>query len=269
MTQGQGRLVILNGPPRCGKTIAAEAIALLGKLPARAAAMTSGSPLSDGSPVVIHSSDELKRRTHLVYGLEADLPPDAFEWCKDQPRVEFLGLTPRQAYINCSNMFIAAHGDAVNGTFIAQEMRRHGDAPLVLCGLGYNPEAAPVIKLVGAQNILLIRVHRFDADDNEFQFNDGRGWLDLPGIMTLDIENRGRDDFLVTATAAADLFYRREAISAAALNRRIQRIREAVCFLPDWPPGSMASRAAHGITAGIGHIPQAAGAGMCPAPHPA
>lgn len=169
------RVVLLNGPPRAGKDAAAAA--LLAAIP---------------DACRIGFADELKVRTHRLYGLEA--PAAAFEDRKDIPAAEFLGRTPREVYIEVSERLLKPlHGPGVFGRLWLRSARRavaRGARLLVVSDSGFADEAqAGPIALAGPANVLLVRIHR---PVRGFA-GDSRGYLDLPGIETVDLVN---DDLL-------------------------------------------------------------------------
>lgn len=165
------RIILLNGPPRSGKD-------------------TAGNHIMDRFGATRASfADELKTRTHGLYGIRG-VSPLHFEDVKDQPLPEFLGLTPRQAYINTSELLLKqAHGKDVMGRLLLQNA-------LVCPGLyvapdsGFVEEAHPIIEALGHENALLIRVH---ATKRGCTFTgDSRNFIGLARVKTYDVHN---DDF--------------------------------------------------------------------------
>lgn len=170
------KVVILNGPPRVGKDTAAYAI----------------TGAIHGS-VIRRFSAPLKAATHAAFGL--DVPYYLYEHCKDEPTSEFHGLTPRQAYIAMAEKGLkAAFGTQHFGRILADRLAREQDRiPLVVVpDSGFVEEAGPVIEAVGAENVLLIRLHR----PRHTFAGDSRGHIRLPGIETRGIHNDGTADRL-------------------------------------------------------------------------
>lgn len=164
-------LYLLNGPPRSGKDTVAQTLREM--LP--------------GQSRHVKLSQELKQRTHAMYGL-ADRPAQYFEDVKDQPHEEFLGLTPRQAYIEAHERYWKpVHGEAILGELLAQRIKASGlDPHYIVSDAGDRPQTLPLLRQVGAENTVLIRIER---DGCEW---DNRRWFDLPeALATLTIPNNG------------------------------------------------------------------------------
>jgi hypothetical protein len=167
------RLILVNGPPRSGKDE-------IGKIIERRFAVV----------LVTKFAKVLKERTHALYNLYAcgqPRPHDYFESQKDTPMECFLGLTPRQAYINVSELLMKpTHGKAVFGKLLAHQIEQYED-PLglnVVTDSGFVEEAQPLLRT--HPKALLIRMHREGCDFK----GDSRSYIDLP-IPTVDVDNNG------------------------------------------------------------------------------
>jgi len=163
-------VVLLNGPPRSGKDTAAN-----GLLVAR-----PGSAL-------MRFSAPLKVATHGLFGLPID--PDRYEDSKDTPSADFMGLTPRGAYIAVSEQAVKrTFGRAFFGRVMVERLRRITGADMaVMPDSGFAVETTPVIRAVGLANVILIRVHR-----PGYTFaNDSRSYINLDGVHTVDVHNTG------------------------------------------------------------------------------
>jgi len=177
------KLILLNGPPRSGKDFA-------------------GLKLQLGSPNVklFKMSKELKERCHaayLLFGTDGrPLRHDWFESVKDEPREEFEGLTPREAYIAFSeNWLKPTHGTGKLGEWLAEDILHWktilGDFTAVVTDCGFLHEVVPLVGEFGAENILLIRLHRVG-----YTFEgDSRSHIDLShmGVPCMDIDNTGEE----------------------------------------------------------------------------
>jgi len=163
-------VVLLNGPPRSGKDTAAN-----GLLVAR-----PGSAL-------MRFSAPLKVATHGLFGLPID--PDRYEDSKDTPSADFMGLTPRGAYIAVSEQAVKrTFGRAFFGRVMVERLRRLTGAEMaVMPDCGFAVETTPVIQAVGSANVILIRVHR-----PGYTFaHDSRSYINLDGVHTVDVHNTG------------------------------------------------------------------------------
>lgn len=174
----------MNGPPRCGKD-------------------TAGQMLADaiGSACTNKFARVVKERCHAAYetrGLyeEYDVPHDHFEHCKDEPRSEFLGRTPRECYIAFSERFYKPlHGADVFGRLLLADLRA-ADAvgTWVITDSGFREEAMPLVEHFGARSTVLVRLRR---EGCTFA-GDSRSYLDLLdlGVTTVDLVNPGTRDGL-------------------------------------------------------------------------
>lgn len=187
---------LFNGPPRCGKDHSVR---------------KATSSVIDGfngqfgiSPVKLKFADELKERTHALYGLFDEmgrpLPADAFEDTKDLPSPRFLGKTPRDAYIAVSETYYKPHhGLRIFGELALQRLDRMmgGEADpkdpsvVLIADSGFTRENEPLIERFGRENIMLVRIHALDKATGEFKlYTDSRSYIDLgPDVLTVDLVN--------------------------------------------------------------------------------
>ena len=166
-------LVLLNGPPRVGKDTAAQAIVQ-----------------NIESAVRIGMADHLKEATHAAYGLYDSagrpLPPLYFEAKKDEGIDEFLGITPRTAYISHSEKYIKPlHGLEFFGEMFLRRAESSGADVVAMPDSGFAPEAEPSLRKIGRENALLIRIH----GRGKTYSGDSRGYIKLDGVKTIDLEN--------------------------------------------------------------------------------
>lgn len=160
------KIILFNGPPHVGKDTAAEI--LVQRLGADR----------------IGFADHLKEATHAAYGMFG-LPWYHFQAVKDMPREEFLGLTPRRAYILHSENYIKPiHG---NDFFGKMFLRRAASSQAKIIGVpdsGFKDEATPVVEKYGRENVALVRLHRKGCSFA----GDSRGYIDLD-IQSFEVEN--------------------------------------------------------------------------------
>lgn len=162
-------LILLNGPPRCGKDTAG--------------AILERRIGGDGSVVWVEKvSRILKERTHALYGqvdrTGAPLPHDYFEDQKDTPLPEFLGLTPRQAYIAVSEKYLKPlHGEDALGKMLADDLAKTLNDPafpkpraVIVTDSGFRAESEPLAAM--AERTLLVHIHRegctFEGDSRDY-----------------------------------------------------------------------------------------------------
>jgi hypothetical protein len=196
------RAIFLNGPPRSGKDTLA--LHLKRTLPG----------------VQVHKfARVLKLATHRLYGLlGGPMEDDAFfEACKDEPRPEFRGLSPRQAYIAVSERYMKpTHGEDVFGRMLVENLGRTGRALFVISDSGFAAEALPVVREIGARNCLLLRIH---ADRRGCDFHgDSRSHITLPEVRTVDLDNQvegAEAAFLRSAERVVRLWLQRRPIRAS------------------------------------------------------
>jgi hypothetical protein len=126
----------------------------------------------------------LKERTHALYGL--DKAWDYYEMTKDISLDEFMGLTPRQAYINVSQKYFKpVHGNSIFGDILAEEIK--DDNYVIVTDCGFIEEIQPLINKYGKDSLYLIRIHREGYDFS----NDSRGYIYPEGVKAYDINNDG------------------------------------------------------------------------------
>jgi hypothetical protein len=173
--------IVFNAPPRAGKDTAVDLLAAM---------------LAEGGQVWVHIdkfSRILKERTHALYGMP-DALHDAFEIVKDKPQMAFMGLTPRQAYINVSECLLKpAHGVEVFGQMLADDLRasgvldRSGPGVVLISDSGFRDELRPLERLFGTENVVLARIswmpgrggsqRTFEGDSRSYIHDDRlRSW---------------------------------------------------------------------------------------------
>lgn len=162
------KIILLNGPPGCGKDFAGRMIA------------TNFA----GRVHVDKFARVLKESTHALYGITAQGWPmthDFFENRKEEPMGAFFGLTPRQAYIAVSETYMKVHhGQAIFGKILSRELaiRAAGADIIVITDSGFREEAEVLVERYGAENCTLIHLHRFGCSFD----GDSRNWVDLSDL---------------------------------------------------------------------------------------
>lgn len=198
-------IVLFNGPPGAGKDTAANvAIQWFGFRKDR-----------NIVPIIEKFAAPIKQICRTIYGVKAFNEHDVFEK-KGQPSSTFFGKTCREVQIATSEIFLKVmHGERVFGEMLAKRITDmdNGRGVLVdehnrethfvppkdsqllflVSDSGFPDEAKVLIEKFGAENILLIRVHR---EGHAFA-GDSRNYVELVEVESHDIRNTDKDDFEV------------------------------------------------------------------------
>lgn len=174
------KAVLFNGPPRCGKD-----------------------SLSDGivgcADFKGHYREKLsfgrfpKEGAHASFGLKVRF--DHYEDSKDVPSEDFLGMTPRQAYITHSEQYMKpCYGKDVYARLMVSLIKRkldkitiHHKPPMFMFSdIGFQEELDVLANDVfGAENTLLVQLHRIGADFK----NDSRTYVSHPKVRSIALYN--------------------------------------------------------------------------------
>ena len=164
------KLVILNGPPGCGKDALAK----------------------DGFFHVKFAS-ELKIMTHRLYGVLNPEDIFQFESTKDIPNHQyFYGLTPRQAYIAVSEQYVKpVHGMSFFGDRLADLIEQVSATKIIASDGGLIEELIPVAERLGGKNILVVKIYRpgfdFEGDSRSYYPKEA---LDDLSVFAVDLFNK-------------------------------------------------------------------------------
>lgn len=152
------KILLLNGAPRSGKDSIAEYLA--------------GHGWHHGK-----FSKLLKERTHALYGM-SHFPYDYFEDTKDEILDEFYGITPRQAYINLSEMLMKpAHGDDIWVRMFIKYLENVKEDYIVVSDLGLQIEWETLIQHFGYDKLSVAMIYRAGCNFN----NDSRDYVKVRG----------------------------------------------------------------------------------------
>jgi hypothetical protein len=189
------KIILFNAPPRSGKDTAVEG--LYKKLTFE---YDYG---ANDYALVWHfkMAEPLKYGVHHLLGL--DKKPEYFEPVKDKPNPLLFGKTPRECYIDCAENYLKplfgkdVFGHIfVNRLKIQQKLETPRNELVVLCSdVGFVDEVMPVIKYVGEDNVMMIKLYRDGCDYSK----DSRSYVDIPGIHTTEIHNNGTKDQLINS----------------------------------------------------------------------
>jgi hypothetical protein len=179
------QIVIFNGPPKSGKDT-----------------LTDYLIKNYGNMQHVKYAYSLKQMVHRVY----DTPekhPEAYEKYKDQPLSEFIGLTPRQAYISMSEDYIKKnHGKDFFGLQLILTIKRRNtkedDVFLVSDG-GFDEELEPLLHNFDPSLISVVQLYRkncsFEGDSRNY-FNVER--FQSRGVKFIKLVNQANtpEDFI-------------------------------------------------------------------------
>ncbi len=182
------RILCLSAPPFSGKDTAAQAIC------------------STFYHVKhIKYSRILKERTHALYGLT--VPWDFYEGpAKDNIQPEFMYITPRQAYINVSEMLMKpVHGMSVWSHMLIDEIKKSPFEDFVISDCGFQTEWDD---LVAVSNFKTGIIH-ITRPDCTYQ-NDSRTPIkvDKAHLYSWETHNNGNiDEYIERMINIAQIFY--------------------------------------------------------------
>lgn len=149
------KLIVLNGPPRCGKDTLADFLA------------------DEWGMAHLKFAGRLKQMTHGLYGVPMPAAINQFESCKDEPNPSFFGLTPRQAYIAVSEAYIKpVHGKDFFGKRLLEKINQIPKNLFVASDGGLIEELIPVVEGLGGENVLVLKISRpgcnFEGDSRSY-----------------------------------------------------------------------------------------------------
>lgn len=161
------KIIVLNGPPGCGKDTAAQY--MLSFIRRNATHM---------APMHFKFSEPLKRAVHSLYCAFHnwdfyDSKDGAHQ--KNLASGDFMGLSPREAYIAMSEHYLKVmHGPEALGFLLRKRIIRHNASNVfVISDSGFVDELEPIVKLVGQRNLLVVEIH---AANKTFE-GDSRGYI--------------------------------------------------------------------------------------------
>ena len=172
------KIILLNGPPHCGKDTAAKFI-----------------KEHLGRTTEIHKfAGPLKYITSAFAEYMGDMHSNVLSDepnVKNSPNKYLLGKSPREFQISISEDWMKQlYGESVFGEILANRIMSIPDwqsRAFIVSDSGFRLEAEELIKAFGANNILLIRLHRTNCN---FSI-DSRSYIELAdlNVTEVDIEN--------------------------------------------------------------------------------
>lgn len=170
------KIILFNGPPRSGKdTATGFALEYLG---CRGVQYRFAAPLKDA--------------IHGLFGMPSILL-EHFDAVKDEPNEKLFGMTPRNAYIWLSEEVVKPKFGKDFFTRVAiNAIKSMGDNIIVISDCGFAEEAEGLIKEFGAENIIIVRLHRRGTSFA----NDSRNYISHPECKEYAILNNGSFEHL-------------------------------------------------------------------------
>lgn len=165
------RIILFNGPPRSGKDTAADCI-------------YSNNPM-------IHwfrLSAPLKAMVLALFGYDSTVM-QFIEAHKDERLSQLEGFIYRELQIWLSEDCIKPKfGPDIFGKIAAHRVDRAYSLLHMCSDAGFAEEVVPLVNLVGADNVLIVQIHR---DGCNFD-NDSRSYITVPGVRTIKLMNEGK-----------------------------------------------------------------------------
>lgn len=178
------KVIFLNGPPRSGKDTVGRIIT---EVVPQARTHKMANALKIGTHALfagLRGPDACKAAIARGHNRE-----DLYEYSKETPSAFFFGKTPRECYIAVSELLCKpVFGQEFFGQILAEGIQTHPEVPLwAITDSGFVPEVLPIIRAVGRENCMLVRVHR---EGCTFA-GDSRSYIDLDVPTKLDLRNDG------------------------------------------------------------------------------
>lgn len=160
------RLVLLNGPPRCGKDTAAKELSKL------------------LSVNVIKNTAPMDDALRALFGLTEQEFKFLRERDKDTPQKVLGGLSMRQVLISFSEDWCKPKfGKGFFGTLGTSKLV--SDRLNVCSDSGFAEEATEYVAALGASNIMLFHIGRKGTNFD----GDSRSYIEVPGVTPIPVSN--------------------------------------------------------------------------------
>jgi len=187
---GGSKVVLFNGPPGAGKDTAAKLL----------------------MPHLMNATVEKFARTvkegcHGLFGITNStgqvVHHDHFEPIKNKPNREFMGMSPREAYIWYSEEVMKPKfGNDVFGRLTAERMSVVDSRLYLITDSGFIEEAMTLVNRFGVSNVILVQLHRVG---HTFE-GDSRSYIKLPEIGANYVVQNPGDEAGFTANLMSVLF---------------------------------------------------------------
>lgn len=177
--------VIFNGPPRCGKDTAKEAITSFYK-----------SFVTTIEPVILTFSTVLQKAVPELYAIDKDEWDERYNSDeKDEPWDKLFGISQRQAVIELAEKHLKRlHGPDVFSDIMLNMVDKirsnihEKDDVLFLMDTGFDEEFQAFVNRVGKENCLYVKVDRPGCNFD----NDSRSYISqqyLSGVRFVELMN--------------------------------------------------------------------------------
>lgn len=165
------KIMILNGPPRCGKTTAAVAIEQY---------------FSESVCKHIKLSEPLKLIASNVFGKSANELEENTDDVLSGMTMSF-----RDAQIHTFNQLIPVYGEDWLGKWTVNSLHQYDQDFFVISDGGRSSEIMPFIRAIGPENLLVVQIMREGCSF----INDIRSYITAPNVRTRPTVNRDIEDF--------------------------------------------------------------------------
>lgn len=180
------KLIILNGPPRCGKDTAATAI-------------------EDyfGEEVCKHIklSTPLKLIASKIFGKSLE----ELEEKKDEV-LPGMTMSYRDAQIHTFNQLVPVYGEDWLGKWTVNTLDNYDQSFFVISDGGRSAEIVPLMRALGPENLLIIQIMREGCSF----ITDIRSYITAPNVRTRPTVNRDLTDFRAEMIDFAGEFFGNE-----------------------------------------------------------
>lgn len=184
---GGTKVILFNGPPGVGKDTAAKLLIESGiKADTEKFAKT------------------VKEGCHGLFGITNStgqvVHHDHFEPIKNKPNSEFMGLSPREAYIWYSEVVMKPKfGGNVFGRLTAERMSDDGRLYFITDS-GFIDEALTLVEKFGSENVILVQLLRRGCNFH----GDSRSYINLPHPRAnFTVRNYGDEPFFLNELVKA------------------------------------------------------------------
>lgn len=161
------KVVFFNGPPRCGKSFGADCMRSFVQI--NAVYM---------QPRTLDFAEPLKKAAHALF--DAFHSWDYYDTKEGMAQKslacgDFLGMSPREAYISLSEDYLKPKfGEEALGYILRKRIVRYnGTNFFAVSNCGFLPELSPIVDLVGQRNVMIVEVHSAHRTFDE----DSRGYV--------------------------------------------------------------------------------------------